>query len=92
MDAFGDWAWSKSWMKNSKEFKADSAGRPFDPAAVAADHAAGTAFEDIHAKAMRAGDRSSPLGSGRMRTRRFRRSRRVMDAASASRGSRLKAI
>jgi catechol-2,3-dioxygenase len=55
MDAFGDWAWSKAWMKNSKEFDADPVGRLVDPAAVAADHAAGVPFEDIHAKAMRGG-------------------------------------
>jgi catechol 2,3-dioxygenase len=55
MDAFGDWAWSKAWMKNSKEFRADPIGQFVDPAAIAVDHAAGVPFEQIHAKAMRAG-------------------------------------
>jgi catechol 2,3-dioxygenase len=55
MDAFGDWAWSKAWMKNSPDFKADPIGRFVDPAAVAADHAAGMAFEEIHGKAMGGG-------------------------------------
>jgi catechol 2,3-dioxygenase len=55
MDAFGDWAWSKAWMKNSKEFRADPIGQLVDPAAVTGDHAAGIPFEEIHAKAMRGG-------------------------------------
>jgi catechol-2,3-dioxygenase len=54
-DAFGDWAWSKAWMKNSEEFKADPIGQFVDPAAVAADHAAGMGFVEIHAKAMSGG-------------------------------------
>jgi catechol 2,3-dioxygenase len=60
IDAFGDWAWSKAWMKNSRELRADPIGQLGRPAAVAADHAAGLRFEDIDAedidaKAMRAG-------------------------------------
>jgi catechol-2,3-dioxygenase len=55
IDAFGDWAWSKAWMKNSADFKADPIGKFVDPDAIAADHAAGMAFPDIHAKAMRGG-------------------------------------
>jgi catechol 2,3-dioxygenase len=55
MDAFGDWAWSKAWMKNSADFKTDPIGKFVDPAAIAADHAAGMAFDEIHAKAMRGG-------------------------------------
>jgi catechol-2,3-dioxygenase len=53
MDAFGDWAWSKAWMKNSADFKADPIGKFVDPAAIAVDHAAGMPFEEIHGKAMR---------------------------------------
>jgi catechol-2,3-dioxygenase len=52
-DVFGDWAKSTEWMRSSEEFKADPIGRFVDPAAVAADHAAGVAFDEIHAKAMR---------------------------------------
>ena len=55
MDAFGDWAWSKAWMKNSSDFKADPIGQLVDPEAIAADHAAGVAFETMHAKAMSGG-------------------------------------
>lgn len=68
-------------MKNSKEFKADSAGRPFDPAAVAADHAAGTAFEDIHAKAMRGA--YAPQQAARRRFAAGGRSTRRFDEAAA---------
>jgi hypothetical protein len=76
MDAFGDWAWSKAWMKNSKDFKTDTIGQLVDPAAVAADHAAGIPFEDIHAKAMRGAYAPQQaarrrFAAGGMRTRRF---------------------
>jgi hypothetical protein len=42
-------------MKTSEDFKANPIGQFVDPAAVAADHAAGTTFEEIHSKAMRGG-------------------------------------
>jgi catechol 2,3-dioxygenase len=76
MDAFGDWAWSKAWMKNSKDFKTGTIGQLVDPAAVADDHAAGIPFEEIHAKAMRGAYAPQqaarrPFAAGGMRTRRF---------------------
>ena len=55
IDVFGDWAASKRWMQTSPEFTANPIGQFVDPAAVAADHAAGVAFADIHAKAMAGG-------------------------------------
>jgi catechol 2,3-dioxygenase len=55
VDVFGDWARSKEWMKTSDEFKANPIGQFVDPEAVAADHAAGVAFVEIHAKAMSGG-------------------------------------
>jgi catechol 2,3-dioxygenase len=75
MDAFGDWAWSKAWMKNSKEVNADPVGQLVDPAAVAADQAVGVPFQEIHANAMR-GDYAPRQGrrvpaSGAVRGRRF---------------------
>ena len=39
----------------SEEFKADPIGQFVDPERVAADHAEGMAFEEIHAKAMAGG-------------------------------------
>ena len=59
-----------------KDFKTDTIGQPVDPAAVAADHAAGIPFEDIHAKAMRGAyvpqqAARRRFAAGAMRTRRF---------------------
>jgi hypothetical protein len=42
-------------MRTSDEFKANPIGVFVDPDRIAADHAAGLAFEDIHAKAMAGG-------------------------------------
>jgi catechol-2,3-dioxygenase len=54
-DVFGDWAASKAWMSTSEEFRANPIGQFVDPAAVAADRAAGMAFDGIHDKAMGGG-------------------------------------
>jgi len=50
VDCFGDWAKSKQWMQTSEEFKANPIGQFVDPDRVAADHAGGASFEEIHAK------------------------------------------
>ncbi len=55
VDNFGDWAKSTEWMRTSEEFKANPIGQFVDPDKVAADHAAGVGFEEIHAKAMAGG-------------------------------------
>ena len=55
VDNFGDWAKSTEWMRTSEEFRANPIGQFVDPAMVAADHAAGVEFEEIHAKAMAGG-------------------------------------
>ena len=55
VDNFGDWAKSTEWMRTSEEFKANPIGQFVDPDKVAADHAEGLEFDQIHAKAM-AGD------------------------------------
>ena len=55
VDNFGDWAKSTEWMRTSEEFKANPIGQFVDPERVAADHAEGIAFEEIHAKAMAGG-------------------------------------
>jgi catechol 2,3-dioxygenase len=55
VDCFGHWAKSKAWMQTSEEFKANPIGAFVDPELVAADHAAGMSFEDIHAKATAGG-------------------------------------
>ena len=55
MDTFGDWRKSTEWMRTSEEFKANPIGQFVDPERVAADHAAGLSFEEIHAKAMAGG-------------------------------------
>ena len=52
VDCFGDWRKSKAWMRDSDEFKANPIGVFVAPDRVAADHAAGTSFAEIHAKAM----------------------------------------
>jgi catechol-2,3-dioxygenase len=55
IDNFGDWEQSKAWMRTSEEFKANPIGQFVDPDRVAADHADGMAFDEIHAKAMAGG-------------------------------------
>ena len=55
VDVFGDWSKSKEWMRSSEEFAANPIGAFVDPDKIAADHAAGLSFAEIHAKAM-AGD------------------------------------
>jgi catechol-2,3-dioxygenase len=55
VDNFGDWAESTEWMRTSEEFKANPIGQFVDPDKVAANHAEGLEFDQIHAKAM-AGD------------------------------------
>jgi catechol 2,3-dioxygenase len=55
VDCFGDWQKSKAWMLGSDEFKANPIGVFVDPEQVAADHAAGMSFTEIHAKAMAGG-------------------------------------
>ena len=55
VDNFGDWAKSTEWMQDSEEFSANPIGQFVDPDRVAADHAAGVSFEEIHAKAMAGG-------------------------------------
>jgi hypothetical protein len=42
-------------MRSSDAFKANPIGQFVDPERIAADHADGVAFADIHAKAMAAG-------------------------------------
>lgn len=54
-DAFGDWAKSSEWMRNSVEFQEDPLGKFVDPEKVAADRGRGTSFEAIHEKAMDGG-------------------------------------
>jgi catechol 2,3-dioxygenase len=55
IDCFGEWRRSKDWMRTSDEFKANPIGVFVDPERIAADHASGLAFEEIHAKAMAGG-------------------------------------
>ena len=55
VDNFGSWEKSKEWMKTSDEFKANPIGQFVDPDLVAADHAGGLSFAEIHAKAMAGG-------------------------------------
>jgi hypothetical protein len=55
VDCFGDWEKSKEWMHSSDEFKANPIGQFVDPARIAADHAEGIGFGEIHAKAMAGG-------------------------------------
>lgn len=55
VDNFGDWERSAEWMRTSEEFAANPIGQFVDPERVAADHADGTPFEEIHAKAMAGG-------------------------------------
>jgi catechol-2,3-dioxygenase len=55
VDCFGDWERSTAWMRASDEFKANPIGQLVDPERVAADHAGGLSFDEIHAKAMAGG-------------------------------------
>ena len=55
VDCFGDWNRSTEWMRTSDEFKANPIGVFVDPARIAADHAEGMTFAEIHAKAMSGG-------------------------------------
>ena len=55
VDRFGDGQESKEWTQSSEEFKANPIGQFVDPEQVAADHAEGVPFPDIHAKAMAGG-------------------------------------
>jgi catechol-2,3-dioxygenase len=55
VDNFGNWAKSTEWMRTSDEFKANPIGQFVDPDKVAADHADGVEFAEIHAKAMAGG-------------------------------------
>jgi catechol 2,3-dioxygenase len=55
VDCFGDWNRSTEWMRTSDEFKANPIGVFVDPARIAADHAEGMSFPEIHAKAMSGG-------------------------------------
>jgi catechol-2,3-dioxygenase len=52
VDNFGDWAKSSAFMREGPEFHADPIGQFVDPDRVAAAYAAGTSFDDIHARAM----------------------------------------
>lgn len=52
VDTFGDWDRSKEWMQTSAEFKANPIGQFVDPERIAADHAGGLSFEEIHTAAM----------------------------------------
>lgn len=54
-DCFGDWTKSTEWMCTSEEFKANPIGVFVDPDRIAADHADGMSFAEIHAKAMAGG-------------------------------------
>jgi 2-polyprenyl-6-methoxyphenol hydroxylase-like FAD-dependent oxidoreductase/catechol 2,3-dioxygenase-like lactoylglutathione lyase family enzyme len=51
-DVFGDWSKSSAWMRESLEFQQDPLGKFVDPDRVAAAHAEGATFDDIHARAM----------------------------------------
>ena len=52
VDCFGDWKKSTEWMRSSDDFKANPIGVFVDPELVAADHANGMSFAEIHADAM----------------------------------------
>jgi len=55
IDCFGDWSKSKEWMQSAAEFKANPIGKFVEPDLIAADHADGMTFDEIHAKAMAGG-------------------------------------
>ena len=52
VDCFADWRKSKDWMRASEEFKANPIGVFVEPDGIAADHAEGMSFAEIHAKGM----------------------------------------
>jgi catechol 2,3-dioxygenase len=52
VDCFGDWERSKEWMRSSEAFRANPIGVFVDPELVAADHANGMTFAEIHTDAM----------------------------------------
>jgi catechol 2,3-dioxygenase-like lactoylglutathione lyase family enzyme len=52
VDCFASWEKSTQWMRTSDAFKANPIGVFVDPDRVAADHASGLRFSEIHAKAM----------------------------------------
>jgi catechol 2,3-dioxygenase len=52
VDCFGDWQKSTEWMRSSDVFKANPIGQFVDPELIAADHANGMRFADIHVDAM----------------------------------------
>jgi catechol 2,3-dioxygenase len=52
VDCFGDWRKSTEWMRSSDEFKANPIGQFVDPELIAADHANGMTFAEIHTDAM----------------------------------------
>jgi catechol 2,3-dioxygenase len=55
VDCFGAWSKSKEWMRSSPDFAANPIGHFVDPELIAADHAAGMSFDQIHAKAVAGG-------------------------------------
>jgi catechol-2,3-dioxygenase len=55
VDCFGDWSKSRQWMHESEQFAANPIGVFVDPERIAADHADGMTFAEIHAKAMAGG-------------------------------------
>jgi catechol-2,3-dioxygenase len=55
IDCFGDWGRSKEWMRSAPEFQANPIGKFVEPELIAADHADGMSFDEIHAKAMSGG-------------------------------------
>ena len=63
VDNFGDWSKSKAWMRDSLQFHEDPLGKFVDPDRVAAAYAAGTSFDEIHARAMAGelGPEAAPL-------------------------------
>jgi catechol-2,3-dioxygenase len=50
VDNFGDWSKSSSWMRESLQFHEDPLGKFVDPQRVADAYAAGSTFEQIHAR------------------------------------------
>lgn len=52
IDAFGDWAHSKEWMRTSPDFQANPIGVFVDPELIATQAAAGEPFAEIHRRAM----------------------------------------
>ena len=52
VDAFGDWASSRQWMRTSSQFQANPIRVLVDPAQIAEQAEAGVAFEEIHQRAL----------------------------------------